>query len=37
VAVTLTPVLCHLLLPGSRAVRRGREPFLVHVLKAARE
>src|SRR4029453_6318990 len=34
VAVTLTPVLCHLLLPGSRAVRRGREPFLVHVLKA---
>ena len=23
---TLTPVLCHLLLPGSRAVRRGREP-----------
>src|SRR5262245_6321807 len=34
VAVTLTPVLCHLLLPGSRAVRRGREPHLVHVLKA---
>ena len=34
VAVTLTPVLCHLLLPGSRAVRQGREPYLVHVLKA---
>jgi CzcA family heavy metal efflux pump len=35
VAVTLTPVLCHLLLPDSRAVRRGREPHLVHVLKAS--
>ena len=34
VAVTVTPVLCSLLLPGSRAVRRGHEPALVRVLKA---
>jgi len=35
VAVTLTPALCHLLLPRSRAVREGREPKVVHALKAA--
>ena len=34
VAVTVTPVLCPLLLPESRAVRRGHEPALVRVLKA---
>jgi Cu/Ag efflux pump CusA len=34
VAVTVTPVLCALLLPGSRAVRRGHEPALVRILKA---
>ncbi|HOY56632.1 MAG TPA: efflux RND transporter permease subunit [Verrucomicrobiota bacterium] len=33
VAVTVTPALCSLLLPGSRAVLRGTEPRLVHVLK----
>ncbi|MCZ6597137.1 MAG: efflux RND transporter permease subunit, partial [Planctomycetota bacterium] len=33
VAVTLTPVLCHLLLPRSRSVRSGREPALVRALK----
>jgi CzcA family heavy metal efflux pump len=34
VAVTTTPVLCHLLLPQSRAVQRGEEPRLVRGLKA---
>ncbi|MGE3540747.1 MAG: efflux RND transporter permease subunit [Candidatus Tectimicrobiota bacterium] len=34
VAVTVTPVLCALLLPGSRAVLRGHEPWVVRVLKA---
>ena len=34
VAVTVTPALCSLLLPGSRAVRRGAEPRFVHWLKA---
>jgi CzcA family heavy metal efflux pump len=34
VAVTVTPVLCALLLPGSRAVQRGHEPALVRLLKA---
>jgi Cu/Ag efflux pump CusA len=33
-AHTVTPVLCALLLPGSRAVRRGHEPALVRILKA---
>lgn len=35
VAVTVTPVLCHLLLPKSRAVLAGREPRVVQVLKRA--
>jgi CzcA family heavy metal efflux pump len=34
VAVTVTPALCSLLLPNSRAVKRGAEPHLVHWLKA---
>ena len=33
VAVTVTPVLCSLLLPRSRAVQEAREPKLVHKLK----
>lgn len=33
VAVTVTPALCSLLLPRSRAVRQGAEPRLVHWLK----
>lgn len=33
VAVTVTPVLCSLLLPSSKAVRKGAEPRLVHWLK----
>lgn len=33
VAVTVTPVLCHLLLPGSRSVLAGHEPALVRGLK----
>jgi CzcA family heavy metal efflux pump len=33
VAVSITPVLCSLLLPRSRAVLRGVEPTLVQVLK----
>lgn len=33
VALTVTPVLSSWLLPGSRAVRRGTEPRLVHWLK----
>jgi Cu/Ag efflux pump CusA len=33
VAVTVTPALCSLLLPGSPAVLRGTEPRLVHWLK----
>lgn len=33
VAVTVTPVLCYYLLPRSRAVRSGREPRLVGLLK----
>jgi len=35
VAVTVTPVLCHLLLPGSRSVQRGDEPWLVRTLRRA--
>lgn len=35
VAVTVTPVLCHLLLPRSRGVREGKEPRGVHALKTA--
>ncbi|MBI4563793.1 MAG: efflux RND transporter permease subunit [Planctomycetes bacterium] len=34
VAVTVTPVLCHLLLPRSRAVRESREPRVMRILKA---
>ena len=34
VALTVTPVLCALLLPGSRAVRRGLEPPPVRWLRA---
>jgi CzcA family heavy metal efflux pump len=34
VAVTVTPVLCHLLLPHSRAVREAKEPRVVRLLKA---
>ncbi|MEE9603695.1 MAG: efflux RND transporter permease subunit, partial [Thermoguttaceae bacterium] len=33
VAVTLTPALCYLLLPGSQAVLKGHEPFVVRLLK----
>jgi CzcA family heavy metal efflux pump len=33
VAVTVTPVLCSLLLPNSPAVQRGAEPRLVHWLQ----
>lgn len=33
VAVTVTPALCHLLLPSSKAVAREHEPWLVRVLK----
>lgn len=33
VAVTVTPALCSLLLPHSRAVTQGAEPLLVHWLK----
>jgi CzcA family heavy metal efflux pump len=33
VAVTLTPALCHLLLPQSRSIRRAHEPRLVQGLK----
>lgn len=35
VAVTVTPALCMILLPRSRAVREGREPRIVTGLKAA--
>jgi CzcA family heavy metal efflux pump len=34
VAVTVTPVLCHLLLPRSRAVRQGTEPRFARWLKS---
>jgi CzcA family heavy metal efflux pump len=34
VAVTVTPVLCLLLLPGSRAVRTGHEPLVAQWLKS---
>ncbi|MCA9563066.1 MAG: efflux RND transporter permease subunit, partial [Myxococcales bacterium] len=37
VALTVTPVLCSLLLPRSRAVRKGEEPFLVRWLTAIYE
>jgi len=33
-ALTLTPVLCALLLPGSRTVESAREPWIVRRLKA---
>lgn len=33
VALTVSPVLCHLLLPGSKAVREGKEPRVVTWLK----
>jgi CzcA family heavy metal efflux pump len=35
VAVSVTPVLCLLLLPRSKAVRNGKEPRVVHALKSA--
>jgi CzcA family heavy metal efflux pump len=35
VAVTVTPVLCSFLLPGSKAVREGQEPKVVHWLKVS--
>ena len=34
VAITITPALSFLLLPGSKAVREGHEPRLVRILKA---
>jgi len=34
-ALTLTPALCHYLLPKSRTVTRGGEPFVVTILKRA--
>lgn len=34
VAVSVTPVLCYLLLPKSKTVRSGKEPRVVHALKA---
>ncbi|MDA1261067.1 MAG: efflux RND transporter permease subunit, partial [Planctomycetota bacterium] len=34
VAVTVTPVLCALLLPGSSAVRTGREPAPIRALRS---
>ena len=34
VALTVSPVLCHLLLPQSRAVQEGREPRVVTWLKS---
>ncbi len=34
VAVTVTPALCSLLLPRSKAVRTGHEPRVVHALKS---
>jgi CzcA family heavy metal efflux pump len=34
VALTVSPVLCHLLLPRSRAVREGKEPKVVTWLKS---
>ena len=34
VALTVSPVLCHLLLPQSRAVREGKEPKVVIWLKS---
>ncbi len=34
VAVTVTPALCHLLLPGSRSVQRGTEPALIRMLRS---
>ena len=37
VALTVTPVLCSLLLPGSRAVERGEEGILIRGLKRAYE
>jgi CzcA family heavy metal efflux pump len=33
VAVTVTPVLCYFLLPRSRIIRRGHEPWLMTTLK----
>ncbi len=37
VALTITPVLCSLLLPSSRAVRSPEEPLVVRVLRRAYE
>jgi CzcA family heavy metal efflux pump len=37
VALTVTPVLCSLLLPGSRAVKTGIEPLPIRWLRAAYE
>ena len=35
VALTVTPALCALLLPGERRIREGREPVLAAALRAA--
>lgn len=35
VAVTVTPALCHLILPGHRALDRRREPWLMRRIEAA--
>src|SRR5690606_12364061 len=37
VALTVTPVLCSLLLPRSRAVEKGLEPALIRLLRRGYE
>ena len=35
VALTVTPALCSVLLPGARSIRKGGDPWLIRVLKRA--